>query len=102
MKYKVPIRIEKQDERTGQWNVYIPTLRANPNKHATDGQFLDAGAIQNKVQLVFEVRYHPLLKAIQYEKQGYRIVYDGRFFEIADYDDYQQNHKTVKLLGVMQ
>ena len=61
---------------------------------------MNAGAIQGKLSLTFEVRYFDDLKDISLNTQSYRILYDGTQYDITDYDDFMLQHKTVKLLGV--
>lgn len=100
LKFKIPIRIEKINRKTEDWEPYIDQLRANINKKRTDNEYLDAGAVQTRRTLVFEVRYQPLLKEISHEAQLFRIMYDGGEYQIVDYDDFQERHKVVKLLGV--
>lgn len=100
MKFKIPIRIEKINRRTEDWEPYIDRLHANINKKRTDNEYLDAGAVQSKRSLVFEVRYQPKLKDISHETQLFRIIYDGGEYQIVDYDDFRERHKVVKLMGV--
>ena len=39
------------------------------------------------------------LEAIAYGPQPYRILYRGHTFKVTDYDDYLEQHRTVKLVG---
>lgn len=94
-----PIVIQKIDEKTEKWSdLYTP--HASINKAKTDNEYLDAGAIRSKKTLVFEIRYFKGLEDIDLNTQRYRILYRGTPYNIGDYDDYMQEHKTVKLLGV--
>ena len=98
MVYDKPIKIQKIDEATELWeDLYY--LHANVNKSG-GSEYLNAGANQSKANLVFEVRYFKALEDINYDRGSYRIIYRGRIFNIKDYDDYQEQHLTVKLLGV--
>lgn len=97
--YDRPIIIQKSNESTETWeDVY--KVHACINKAKTDNEYLDAGAIQAKRNLTFEVRYFPGIEDISYNTQLYRILYQGVTYDIKDYDDYMLKHKTVKLLGV--
>ena len=100
MKYRTPITIEKMNIKTEEWEVYLDLLHANINKNAKDNEFLSSGAVQSKRELAFDVRYCPPLKEIARNTQIYRIVYDGTPYNIADYDDYNERHQNVRLLGV--
>ena len=94
-----PIAIQKMNELTEDWDdVY--KVHASINKAKANSEYLNAGAIQGKVSLVFEVRYFKDLEDISYDMQSYRVVYNGVPYNIIDYDDYMLLHKTVKLLGV--
>lgn len=97
--YDRPITIQKIDELTEKW-VDVFKVHARINKTKADNEYLNAGAIQAKRRLTFEVRYFADLEAISFDLQSYRIVYLGVPFDIKDYDDYMLSHKTVKLLGV--
>lgn len=94
-----PVSIQRINEVTETWeDVY--QVHASVNKNGTGNEYLDAGAIQAKRTLVFEVRYFKDLEDISFNLQMYRIVYQGIPFDLKDYDDFMLRHKTVKLLGV--
>ena len=94
-----PITIQKIDEGTETW-IDVYKVHASINKPKTDKEYLNAGAIQAKRTLAFEVRYFKDLEDISYNLQSYRVVYQGVPFNITDYDDFMLNHKTVKIVGV--
>lgn len=97
--YDRPISIQEINEETEKWeDVYH--LHASINKAKSDNEYLNAGAIQAKKSLTFEVRYFAALEDISANLQSYRIVYLGVPYNIVDYDDYMMAHKSVKLLGV--
>lgn len=98
MVYDKPIIIQKIDEATEQWTD-LYRIHARVNK-SNGSEYLNAGAIQSKATLVFEVRYFKNLEDINYNTGLYRLIYQGRTFNITDYDDYLEKHQTVKLLGV--
>lgn len=97
--YDKPISIQRINEATETWEDWI-TIHASINKSKGDNEYLNAGAIQAKRSLTFEVRYFADLEDISYNLQAYRIVYQGVSFNIMDYDDFMLQHKTVKILGV--
>lgn len=97
--YDKPISIQRINEATEKWeDVY--NLHAYINKASKNNEYQNAGAIQDKVAKTFEVRYFKALKEIEFNTQLYRIIYDGNPYNITDYDDFREEHKTVKLLGV--
>lgn len=40
------------------------------------------------------------MEDVVYRPQLYRIVYRGRTYNIQDYDDFMEQHRTVRLVGV--
>lgn len=101
MLYRFPISIEKRDEVTEEWIEYFPKVHAQINKNTGGRGYekLGAGAIQINRSLVFEVRYSPLIRAMAHNTQMFRIKYDGQYYDIIDYDDYQERHQNIKLTG---
>lgn len=97
MVYDKPITVQVQDAETEAWADKLK-LHARVNKTG-GGTSFTAGADQYKVSLTFEVRYNRQLEEIAYNPQPFRIVYRGRTFKVTDYDDYMEQHKTVKLVG---
>ena len=97
--YDRPISIQRINEITELWEDVF-TVHASINKAKSDSEYLNAGAIQAKKSLTFEVRYFADLEDISLNLQSYRIVYQGVPYNIEDYDDYMLKHKTVKILGV--
>lgn len=98
MVYDKPIIIQKVDTATREWSdLYKPHARVNKTGGS---EYLNAGANQSKSTRVFEIRYFKDLEDIDENRGIYRIIYRGRTYNITDYDDYLEEHKTVKLLGV--
>lgn len=97
MTYDKPITIQHQapdtEEWADRWN-----LHARVNKTG-GGQALTAGADQYRATLTFEVRYFKALEELRYNPQPFRVVYRGHTFKLVDYDDYLEQHRTVKLVG---
>lgn len=97
MTYDKPIIIQVQDANTEEWTDAL-RLHARVNKTG-GGQALNAGADQYTASLTFELRYVKALEDIAYNTQPFRIIYRGRKFKVTDYDDYMEQHRTVKLVG---
>lgn len=94
-----PIVIQKINETTEQWEDVF-RVHASINKAKSDDEYLNAGAIQGKKNLTFEIRYFADLEDISLNKQSYRVVYQGVPYDVKDYDDFMLQHKTVKLVAV--
>lgn len=97
MTYDKPIIIQTQDPDTEQWADKLH-LHARVNKTG-GGTSVNAGADQYQVKLNFDLRYVAALQEIAYSVQPYRIMYRGRKFKVIDYDDYMEQHRTVRLVG---
>ena len=97
--YDRAIVIQKINEVTEKWED-LYNVHARINKAKSDNEYLNAGAIQGKRNLTFEVRYFAKLEDISFNLQSYRITYQGVPYNITDYDDFMLQHKTVKILGV--
>ena len=97
MAYDKPITIQVQNEETEQWEDSLH-LHAKVNKTG-GGQALNAGADQYRASLTFEVRYCRLLEEIHFNVQPFRVVYRGHKFKVVDYDDFMEQHQTIKLVG---
>lgn len=97
MVYDKPITIQAINEDTELWED-LYNLHARVNK-SNGSEYLNAGAIQSKSTRVFEVRYFKDLEVIDVNRGRYRIIYRGQTYNITDYDDYLEQHKTIKLLG---
>lgn len=97
MAYDKPITIQVQKEDCEHWRDSLH-LHAKVNKTG-GGQGFTAGADQYRVSLTFEVRYCKALEAIRFSAQTFRIIYRGQKFKVVDYDDFMEQHQTVKLVG---
>ena len=97
MTYDKPITVQQQDPETEEW-ADLWQLHARVNKTG-GGQTQSAVADQYKATLNFEVRYFADLEYLRYNPQPYRILYRGHCFKLADYDDYMEQHQTIKLVG---
>lgn len=96
--YDKPITIQIIDELTEKWTD-LYKVHAKINKTRTYSEYMSAGAIQSKATLTFEIRYFKALDDIRLNTQSYRVVYENAPYNIEDYDDFMESHKTVKLLG---
>lgn len=97
MPYDKRITIQTQDQETEEWADKW-TLHARVNKTG-GGQALSAGADQYRATLTFEVRYFKALEELRYNPQPFRVIYRGHTFKVTDYDDFMEQHRTVKLVG---
>lgn len=93
-----PLTIQTMDETTEKWTDLLHLHALKVNK-AGGGENFSAGAEQFKPRLTFELRWYKALEDVVYRPQMHRIVYRGRTYNIQDYDDYMEQHKTVRLVG---
>jgi head-tail adaptor len=97
VRYDKPITIQVQDPETEEWTDSLH-LHAKVNKTG-GGTAYNAGADQFRASLTFEVRHFRALEELRYNPQPFRVVYRGHCFKLVDYDDYMEQHQTVKLVG---
>lgn len=97
MRY-IPFTIQKQNPDTYEWDDLWTLHALKVNKSGGD-KVHTAGAEQYKATLSFEVRHFKALEELRYTPQSYRIVYRGHFFNLVDYDDFMEQHSTVRLVG---
>ena len=101
MRYDKPIMLIKYDAETREWSD-LQLLHAHVNKTAGN-EYLGSGAFQSTATKTFEVRYNSLIRDVELNCQLYRVRYPatgGDEYNIEDYDDFQDRHLSVKLLGV--
>lgn len=97
MTYDKPITVQALNEANEQWGDLLH-LHARVNKTG-GGQTLNAGADQFHATLTFEVRYNRALEALRFKPQVYRILYRDHTFRVTDYDDFMEQHRTVRIVG---
>lgn len=95
----IPIMIQRKDPETEVWTDVLPLHALQVNKSGGRESF-DAGADQYHPTLTFTLRWCSELEAVAYNPQEHQIVYRGHKFNIVDYDDYMEQHLTVRLVGV--
>ena len=95
----IPLTIQRMDPDTADWTDHLRLHALQVNKTG-GGESFSAGAEQYHPRLTFRLRWCRALEAMRYNTQEYRILYQGHAFNIQDYDDYMEQHKTVNLVGV--
>ncbi len=94
-----PLTIQVIDQDTEEWTDHLHLHALQVNKTG-GGETSNAGAEQYHPRLTFELRWCKQLEDVVYRPQLYRIVYRGRTYNIQDYDDFMEQHRTVRLVGV--
>lgn len=94
----IPFTIQRQDPDTEKWTDLLHLHARKVNKTG-GGETDSAGAEQFHVRLTFETHWCKPLESAAYAPQTHRIVYQGRTFDIKDYDDFMEDHRMVKLVG---
>lgn len=93
-----PLIIQRQHTGTEEWSDLLRLHALQVNKTG-GGESFGAGAEQYKPRLTFELRWCKALEDVVYQPHLHRIVYRGRTYNIQDYDDFMEQHRTVRLVG---
>lgn len=96
MTYDKPVAVEKLNEDE-QWEAFT-NIHFRINK-TRGGESSNAGAERFQATLTFEVRYSKPLEQIRSNTQIYRLKYRNEIYNIIDYDDFLEKHRTIKLTG---
>jgi len=94
-----PLTVQRIDPDTEDWTDYLHLHALKVNKTG-GGENYNAGAEQYHPRLTFELRWCKALEDVVYSPQTYRVIYRGRSYNIQDYDDFMEQHRTVRLVGV--
>lgn len=94
-----PFTVQTLDSDTEEWTDLLRLHALQVNKTG-GGESFSAGSEQFHPRLTFEVRWCKALEDVVYSPQTHRIIYRGRAYNIQDYDDFMEQHKTVRLVGV--
>lgn len=97
MRYDKPVTLQVMNETTEAWSNSM-TLHAIVNKTG-GGESYNAGADQYHRRLTFDFRYSTALAVVAYSPQLYRLQYQGHTYNILDYDDYMEQHRTIRIVG---
>lgn len=94
----IPVTIQRRDPITEEWvdALKLHALKAN---RSGGGETYAAGREQYHARLTFEFRWCSELELLRWAPQEYRLLYRGQTLNITDYDDYMEQHLTVKLTG---
>lgn len=95
--YDKPVTLQKQIADSGAWTD-VQHLHANVNKDMSEQRF-SAENERVRQRLVFRLRYYPELDNVRNCLQDYRIDYEGRHYELTDYDDYNERRRVIRLTG---
>ena len=93
-----PITLQRIDPETEQW-INMLHLHAIQVNRAGGGESFSAGREQFHPRMTFDLRYTQYLEALRWNLAEYRLLYHGMAFNITDYDDYMEQHLTVRLTG---
>jgi len=93
-----PVTIQRRDPETERWADHLLLHALQVNKTG-GGESFSAGAEQYHPRLTFVLRWCRPLEEVAYNPQSFRLRYRGHAFNIVDYDDYQEQHLTVRLVG---
>lgn len=94
-----PLTIQRMDHNTEEWTDLLNLHALQVNKTG-GGETFNAAAEQYHPRLTFELRWCKALEDVVYRPQIHRIIYRNRIFNIQDYDDFMEQHRVVRLVGV--
>ena len=97
MTFNKPIVIQKLDYETEKWSEYYST-HANINK-VGGKEYTNASSNISSSTFHFKVRYCKKLEDLQYNTEIYRVLYDNRFFNIINVDNYGLKNHELTLVG---
>lgn len=94
-----PLTVQQMDPETETWHDLLHLHALQVNKTG-GGETHNAGTEIFHPRLTFDLRWCKALEDVAYKPQTHRIIYRGRTFNIEDYDDFMEQHRTVRLVGV--
>lgn len=94
----IPVIVQRMDPETEEWSDLL-RLHAKKVNRSGGGENFAAGRETYHPRLVFDLPWCKKLEELRYDTQHYRLVYQGQPFNITDYDDYMEQHLTVRLTG---
>lgn len=94
----IPVTIQRMDPSTEEWTDLLHLHALKVNKSGA-GETFNAGREQYHPRLVFDFAWCKKLEDLRWSTQSHRILYRGRTLNLVDYDDYMEQHLTVRLTG---
>lgn len=89
------ISFQEVDEATETWTT---SHKAVATINRVSGSESDSsGSERQSVTLTFRMPYQSWMDDIRFATGSWRIVYMGRCFNITDYDDFFETHRSVTL-----
>lgn len=95
--YNIPIRIEKLNLDTEDYETYYST-HANINK-VGGKEYENASTNISNSTFNFKVRFCELVKAMIYDTELYRIAYDNRYYDVKNVDRYGESTNELTIIG---
>ena len=94
----LPVTIQRMDPDTEEWTDLLK-LHATQVNRAGGGEGFNSGRETFHPRMTFDLRWCKALEAVRWDVASHRIVYRGHPFNITDYDDYMEQHLSVRLTG---
>ena len=95
----IPVTVQKQDPNTEKWSDLLHLHALQVNRAGSGSEVFTAGREQYRLRLTFDLRWSKQLEAVRWHTQSHRLLYRGQPMNIVDYDDYMEQHLTVRLTG---
>ena len=91
------VLIQKLDQDTEEWNDYFLT-HANVNK-SSGKEYFNASTNISSSTFNFSIRYSPYLRDIVFNTEEYRVVYDDKYFDIKNVDNFMLKNHEIVIVG---
>lgn len=95
--YNKIIKIQKLNEDMEIYEDYY-SCHANVNK-SSGKEYFNARVEISTSTFNFKLRYCEKLKDIVYNSELYRIIYNGKNFNVKTTDDYKEKHHELTIVG---
>lgn len=95
--YNLPIQIQKLNLDSEVWEDYFLTY-ANINK-SSGREYVNASTNISSSTYNFRTRYCQKIEEVLFDTEIYRILYNGRFYDIKNVDRYAESKNEVTLIG---
>lgn len=94
----IPVTVQRRDPDSEEWADFLHLHAIQVNKSGGSESF-SAGREQYRTRLSFDIRWCEELEALRWSTQPHRLIYQGHTLNLVDYDDYMEQHLTVRLVG---
>lgn len=92
---KQTVTVDEVGNHINTWTEFHPCFAYVNMSQKANSEEEAAGQTVSRVEYVFTVRWCEKLRDM--DSEGYRILFDGKLYNILSVDDFQYKHETIKL-----